>query len=236
ETRRAARCALAPAISPVRRRRGNRMINIVEPAFSRIECLRWLERALVGIGAALALWSALTIAQTRFYSKLPPPLARSAIARLPGEEPSHTAGSPGTARAGLRTGDWVARLEVPRVDLGATVLEGSDDATLSRAAGHIEDTALPGTVGNAGIAAHRDTIFRPVRNLRVGDVMTVTTARGVYDYRVDRTMIVNPEDVYVLDPTAHATLTLVTCYPFTFIGHAPHRFIVKAGLVRERAR
>jgi sortase A len=200
--------------------------------------LRWLERALVGVGAALALWSAMTIAQARFYSTLPPPPPpRSAEARLPGEEPSTTAArSAGTLRTGRHPGDWVARLEVPRVDLAATVIEGSDPATLSRAAGHIEDTALPGTMGNAGIAAHRDTTFRPVRNLRIGDVMTVTTADGIYDYRVDLTMIVNPEDVYVLDPTDHPTLTLVTCYPFTFIGHAPQRFIVKASLVAERPR
>jgi sortase A len=207
-------------------------------SFSRSEALRWLERALLAIGAALAVWSALTVAQTWFFSTLPVPPPRTTIARLPGEEPSVTVsrGSPAAAHTTLRTGDWIARLEIPRIALSATVLEGSDDATLNRAAGHIEDTALPGTAGNAGIAAHRDTIFRPVRNLRVGDVMTVTTADGVYDYRVDRTLIVNPEDVYVLDPTDRATLTLVTCYPFTFIGHAPQRFIVKASLVAERPR
>jgi len=200
------------------------------------EQLRWLERALVGVGAAFAIWAALTIAQADFFSTLPAP-RRATITRLPGEERSNTTTrSTSAPRAGLRAGDWVARLEIPRIDLSATVLEGSDDATLSRAAGHIEDTALPGTLGNAGIAAHRDTIFRPVRDLKLGDVMTVTTADGVYDYRVDRTMIVNPEDVYVLDPTDRATLTLVTCYPFTFIGHAPQRFIVQANLVAERPR
>jgi sortase A len=200
------------------------------------EHLGWLERALIGVGAALAVWAALTIAEADFFSTLPVP-RRATIARLPGEEPSNTAmRSAGTPGTGLRAGDWIGRLEIPRIDLSATVLEGSDDATLSRAAGHIEDTALPGTVGNAGIAAHRDTIFRPVRNLKVGDVITVTTGDGVYDYRVDRTMIVNPEDVYVLDPTERATLTLVTCYPFTFIGHAPQRFIVQASLVAERPR
>jgi sortase A len=200
------------------------------------EQLRWLERALVAVGVALAVWSALIVAQADFFSTLPAP-RRAAIARLPGEEPSNAATRSTVAgHATLRAGDWVARIEVPRIDLSATVLEGSDDATLSRAAGHIEDTALPGTMGNAGIAAHRDTIFRPVRNVKVGDVMTVTTADGVYDYRVDRTMIVNPEDVYVLDPTDHATLTLVTCYPFTFIGHAPQRFIVRASLVAKRPR
>jgi sortase A len=203
----------------------------------RQESLRWLERGLVGIGAALALWSVLTVAEAGFFRSLPVPPARLALARLPGEEPTSNAASPiGSAGSGLHAGDWVARLEVARVALAATVLEGSDDTTLSRAAGHIEHTALPGQPGNAGIAAHRDTIFRPVRNLRIGDVMTVTTAGGTYDYRIDQTMIVNPEDVYVLDPTEHATLTLVTCYPFTFIGHAPKRFIVKASLVAERPR
>jgi len=203
----------------------------------RQESLRWLERGLVGIGAALALWSVLTVAEAGVFRSLPVPPARLALARLPGEEPTSNAASPiGSAGSGLHAGDWVARLEVARVALAATVLEGSDDTTLSRAAGHIEHTALPGQPGNAGIAAHRDTIFRPVRNLRIGDVMTVTTAGGTYDYRIDQTMIVNPEDVYVLDPTEHATLTLVTCYPFTFIGHAPKRFIVKASLVAERPR
>lgn len=200
------------------------------------ERLRWLERALIGIGAALAVWSALTVAEADFFSTLPPP-RHATIARLPGEDAANAAStSTATSRAGLRAGDWVARLEIPRINLSATVLEGSDDATLGRAAGHIEDTALPGAPGNAGIAAHRDTIFRPVRNLRIGDVMTVTTADGAYDYRVDRTMIVNPEDVYVLDPTGHPTLTLVTCYPFTFIGHAPKRFIAQASLVAKRPR
>jgi sortase A len=204
---------------------------------ARPDVLRWIERALLLTGALLAIWSALMVAETGFFRTLPVPAAPTGISRLPGEGPSDRAVSGARAnRTGLRTGDWVARLEAPAVDLSATVLEGSDDATLSRAAGHIEDTALPGHGGNAGIAAHRDTIFRPVRNLKVGDLLTVTTAEGAYDYRIDRTLIVNPEDVYVLDPTERATLTLVTCYPFSFIGHAPKRFIVKASLVAGRPR
>jgi sortase A len=87
-----------------------------------------------------------------------------------------------------------------------------------------------------GIAGHRDTTFRPVRNLKVGDPLIVTTADRVLEFQVASTMIVNPDDVYVLDPTDQPTLTLVTCYPFTFIGHAPQRFIVKAALTSERAR
>jgi sortase A len=131
---------------------------------------------------------------------------------------------------------WIARLEAPSVALSATVLEGSDDGTLARAAGHIEDTAFPGQPGNIGIAGHRDTVFRPLRRLREGDPITLSTADRVFRYRVSGTKIVDPEDVYVLDPTDRPAVTLVTCYPFDFIGHAPRRFIVRADLVSENAR
>jgi len=119
------------------------------------------------------------------------------------------------------------------VGLSATVIEGSTDQMLARAAGHIENTAFPGEAGNAGIAGHRDTTFHAVRKLQVGDRLRITTLAGSFDYRVDRTFIVKPEDVYVLAPTATPTLTLVTCYPFTFIGHAPKRYIVQATLVGQ---
>jgi sortase A len=199
------------------------------------ETLIWLERALFAVGMALATWCLMVFAQARYFERLPVP--RVAMSRLPGEGPSQggrVAGSSG--HASVRRGEWVARLDAPSVQLGATVLEGSDDATLSRAAGHIEDTAFPGERGNMGIAGHRDTTFRPVRNLKVGDPLIVTTADRVLEFQVTSTMIVNPDDVYVLDPTDQPTLTLVTCYPFTFIGHAPQRFIVKAALTSERPR
>jgi sortase A len=131
---------------------------------------------------------------------------------------------------------WIARLEAPSVALAATVLEGSDDGTLARAAGHIEDTAFPGQPGNIGIAGHRDTIFRPLRRLRTGDPITLSTRDRVFRYRVSGTQIVDPQDVYVLNPTDRPAVTLVTCYPFEFIGHAPRRFIVRADLVSESAR
>jgi sortase A len=133
-------------------------------------------------------------------------------------------------------GAWLARLEAPSIQMAATVLEGSDDGTLRRGAGHIEDTPLPGQPGNIGIAGHRDTIFRPLKKIHIGDPMTLTTADRVYQYRVSSTKIVGPDDVYVLDPTATPTVTLVTCYPFEFFGHAPRRFIVHAELVGQEAR
>jgi sortase A len=124
-------------------------------------------------------------------------------------------------------------LAAPALHLSAPVLEGSDDGTLSRGAGHIEDTPFPGEPGNIGIAGHRDTVFRPLKHAKVGDTLELATADRRYRYTITKTLIVGPDDVYVLDPTTSPTLTLVTCYPFEFIGHAPRRFIVQAELIRE---
>jgi len=134
---------------------------------------------------------------------------------------------------GIELGTVIARLDAPAVQLSTAVLEGSDDAILNRGAGHIEDTALPGERGNIAIAGHRDTIFRPVRRMRAGDVLNLSTSDRVYHYRISNTLIVGPDDVYVLNPTRQPTLTLVTCYPFDFIGHAPKRFIVQAQLIGQ---
>src|SRR5205814_8666088 len=110
--------------------------------------------------------------------------------------------------------------------------EGVDTWTLRRAVGHIPGTALPGERGNAGFAAHRDTFFGPLKAVRSGDEVIVTTAGGQYRYAVTGTRIVDPEDVSVLAPTPDTTLTLVTCYPFDYVGSAPQRFIVRATLQR----
>jgi len=124
----------------------------------------------------------------------------------------------------------VGRIEVPRLQLSALAREGADVRTLRRAIGHIPGTALPGPTGNAGFAAHRDTFFRPLKSVRNGDEVIVTTTRGVFRYLVTGTRVVEPTDVSVLDPTAEGTLTLVTCYPFDYVGSAPQRFIVRAAL------
>jgi sortase A len=108
------------------------------------------------------------------------------------------------------------------------VLEGTIPRVLRVAAGHIRGTALPGAAGNIGIAAHRDTLFRPLRNIRRMDEIVVTTSYGTFRYVVDKVEIVDPSDVQVLDRTSDPELTLVTCYPFTYIGPAPKRFIVHA--------
>jgi sortase A len=119
-------------------------------------------------------------------------------------------------------------MEIPRLNLSVVVFEGTTSKTLRRAAGHITGTALPGQPGNVGVAGHRDTFFRPLRNIQPNDIITLTTLRGAYRYRVVSTKIVRPDNVAVLDPDGTEVLTLVTCYPFYFVGPAPDRFIVRA--------
>ena len=108
------------------------------------------------------------------------------------------------------------------------MMEGTSAATLRRAAGHIAGTALPGQPGNAGISAHRDTFFLPLRNIQKQDIITFTTPLGDFRYRVVSTQVVTPDDIAVLNPSRNEVLTLVTCYPFYFVGSAPDRFIVRA--------
>jgi sortase A len=127
-----------------------------------------------------------------------------------------------------RTSGLIGRLEIPRLSLSVMVVEGDSDSVLRHAAGHIPGTTLPGSPGNVGISAHRDTFFRPLRNIRMGDEISFATLAGDFRYHVTRTTIVNPSDVAVLAPSGEETLTLVTCYPFYFVGSAPHRFIVRA--------
>ena len=124
--------------------------------------------------------------------------------------------------------DPLGVLHIPRLKVVAPVLPGTDDWTLNRGVGHIDDTALPGSTGNIGIASHRDSYFRARKDIVNGDVITIETVRGADTYRVARIWIVDPEDVSVIDPTEAPSVTLVTCYPFYFIGPAPRRFIVRA--------
>ncbi len=133
-----------------------------------------------------------------------------------------------TGRPAVEMGALNGRLEVVRLGVSVMVVEGTSSTALRRAAGHISGTAYPGGPGNVGIAAHRDTYFRPLRNVRKDDVITLTTAAAEYRYRVVSTKVVEPDDTSVLDSSGDEVLTLVTCYPFYFIGSAPRRFIVRA--------
>ncbi len=198
--------------------------------------LIWIERGLLALAAALAIWCGIVLIEARRTNAIPIPPPQTQTPGAGAIQPGSAPADPRRPRAPVEAGTWVARLDAPTVRLSATVLEGTADATLNRGAGHIEDTPFPGEPGNIGVAGHRDTIFRPVRNLRIGDPLVLTDQGHVYRYRITKTSIVNPEDVYVLDPADHPTLTLVTCYPFEFIGHAPRRFIVRADLVTAEAR
>jgi sortase A len=119
-------------------------------------------------------------------------------------------------------------LRISRLGLEAPILEGTAQATLDRGLGRIEDTATLGSTGNIGIAGHRDSFFRVLKDIAIGDAIELQTLSGSAAYRVERTWLVQPEDVWVLDPTTSPALTLVTCYPFYYNGSAPQRFIVRA--------
>ena len=130
--------------------------------------------------------------------------------------------------AALRPVAPIGVLRIPSVKLSVPIYEGTSDETLQRGAGRIEGTAPLGEEGNIGIAAHRDSFFRALKDLAVGDILVLERVDGVDRYRIAGTTIVNPSDVSVLKPTDSSTITLVTCYPFYFVGSAPQRFIVKA--------
>ena len=122
----------------------------------------------------------------------------------------------------------VGILEIPRLKVSEVVASGDDNKTLDTSIGHLTDTPLPWARGNSVLAAHRDTHFRPLRDIHHGDLIRLKTKKGVLEYVVTDTMIVEPKDVWVMDQSQARRLTLVTCYPFNFIGSAPQRFIVKA--------
>jgi sortase A len=129
----------------------------------------------------------------------------------------------------------LAILRVPKIGLEAPVFNDTDDVTLNRGVGRILGTAQIGKPGNLGIAGHRDGFFRGLQNMAPGDVVELVQPRQTDRYAVSEIRIVTPEDTHVLDPTPVPTLTLVTCFPFYFIGHAPKRYIVTAPLDSARA-
>jgi len=134
----------------------------------------------------------------------------------------------GQRRTPLRRGDVFGRLAIPRIGLSAMVAEGDDTDTLARAVGHIPGTAAPERIGNVGLAGHRDTFFRGLARIRLKDLIELETPQGKYEYEVVRLSVVDPDQVEVLRSSHKSELTLVTCYPFHYIGAAPQRFIVQS--------
>jgi len=184
-------------------------------------------RVLVMMGAlAFACWGYFTLNQLCFQSA-----ARHVLERQMLHASALERNDPGQLHGWLtrpRHGDVLGHLEIARVGVSVVVLEGSDSRILAVAAGHIEGTALPGSIGNVGIAAHRDTFFHSLQRIRTNDTIRLTTAHGTFQYQVDRTDVVLPAATEVLDQSTSSELTLVTCYPFGYIGAAPKRFIVHA--------
>jgi len=151
-------------------------------------------------------------------------------ASLPPSQPNRTA----TQHVELIRGSaaW-GRIEIKSVGLSSIIMEGVDRETLRRGVGHITGTALPGQPGNVALAGHRDTFFRSLRNVRKNDEITLETLDGHYRYRVDFTQVVAPEHTEALNSSGVAILTLVTCYPFSYVGPAPQRYIVRAHMIPE---
>jgi sortase A len=125
-------------------------------------------------------------------------------------------------------GGVIGEMEVPRLGLKVIVVQGDSPRILRRAVGHIRETALPGESGNVALTGHRDTFFRPLRNIQSGDAITFKTLDAEFRYRVDSTAVVPPSDISVLQASSQRTLTLITCFPFYYVGAAPNRFIVRA--------
>ena len=181
---------------------------------------RWTQRLLFAGGILMLGYCGFVLLDTFIFQK-------QETAALEQFVPARAAAS-NTVLPVIGPDGLIGRMEVERLGVSAVVIEGTSSKTLRRAVGHIKGTALPGQPGNVGIAGHRDTFFRPLRNIQPDDVITLTTLRGEYRYRVVSTKIVNPDNVAVLDSDGHEILTLVTCYPFYYLGSAPERFIVRA--------
>jgi len=189
--------------------------------------MKLLSNVLAAMGLlALGYW-AVELARARLYQVH----ERRRFAEGRREPPADTVPptiSPTTARPYPSSGSAIAMLTIPRLGMSAVVLEGAGERELKLGPGHIRGTALPGDGGNVGVASHRDTFFRPLRFIRTKDTIKVVAHKQEYLYEVVSTKIVTPDDIGVLYPTGREGLTLVTCYPFNFVGAAPKRFIVRA--------
>ncbi|MGJ5814792.1 class D sortase [Paludibaculum fermentans] len=206
-------------------------MRIVAPRRVLRFALQWSQYLLFAGGAAMLGYSSFALADALYFQ-------RQGRLQLQQAVTDREAGLPGTHQTAVlhRTHTLpppavpgiIGRIEISRLGLEVIVAEGVDSRTLRRAAGHIPGTALPGQLGNIGISGHRDTFFRPLRDVRRNDEIKLITPAGEFRYRVASTRVVEPQDVGVLDPGEGESLTLVTCYPFYYVGPAPGRFIVRA--------
>ena len=189
----------------------------------RPSVLRFAQRLFLWLGIATLAYAGGTAAYVDAYQRYQSrkfEQALAATADIKAEFAEDT--------ADLREGDVIGRLDVPRFGISVIVLQGIAENTLTVGAGHVPETPLPGAAGNIVIAAHRDTFFRKLDGIRPGDSIQVVTLRGPYEYIVDSTEVVDPDDIQVMESRGRSELTLITCYPFYLVGPAPKRFIVHA--------
>jgi len=213
------------------------------PSSPRAIVAGWLARVLLGagglcLGLALCGWGEAAVFQRALDWKLDRMLRTGAGAVAPAPRRTvagaPTAGAPApeapprSAARGDPVPDVIGRLLAPRLGLRVVVAEGVSAATLRHAVGHVPGTALPWEEGNVALAGHRDTFLWPLRAVQVGDVLSLVTPRGRFEYVVRSLEVVGPERAEVLGPTAAPMLTLVTCYPFSMVGRAPSRLVVRA--------
>jgi sortase A len=183
---------------------------------------RALERIFLLIGVVSLGYCAYVVTESYLYQALENRELDAILASAP-------APTAHVVRPRPAPGSMIGRIEIPRLGVSAIIRAGSDARTLRLAVGHITGTAFPGESGNIGLAGHRDTFFRRLRDIRVGDEIRIVTPEATYAFNVERTSVVAPRDTWVLNDTSTPVLTLVTCYPFTYVGSAPNRFIVRAG-------
>jgi sortase A len=196
----------------------------------------WSQRFFFAAGISALGYCAFAVATSRYYqasatqqfqqSAQEAGLRSSAMSKGP------TPYSPLRVASGVAV---VGRLDIPRLQLSAMVAEGASSQVLRLAVGHVPGTALPWQSGNVALAAHRDTFFRRLGELKPGDLIQVTTPGDTYKYRVTFTDVVTPDQTWVLESSSGDTLTLITCFPFHFIGSAPKRFVVRAHRLNEDA-
>jgi sortase A len=191
--------------------------------------LKWGQRALFACAILLLGYTGFALVdawifQRRESRELDRLLRDRQVASESARQPaSSTAPKAAPAADGL-----IGRIEIPRLLVSAVVVEGIDKTTLRRAVGHIPGTSLPGQAGNVGLAGHRDTFFRSLKDVKIKDEVQLSTLAGNFNYEVESLRVVDPDNVGVLAPSGHNVLTLVTCYPFYFVGPAPKRWIVSA--------
>jgi sortase A len=187
------------------------------------QALEWMFAA---IGVVCVVWYCAVTFRAAQFQRIESARLDRVVEQQPVERP--TIERPGSSSRKRADHSLIGRLEIPRVSMSVMVVNGDDDATLRVAAGHLPDTPLPWELGNSAVAGHRDSFFRPLSKIKLHDTLTLTTPHGEFHYAVSSVRIVEPSDLSVLAQNGRSSLTLVTCYPFSYVGRAPKRFIVRA--------